>query len=119
MCLTRCEEFKIQKRNGKYYGYKLYVSKCNKYHSLYFRIWTGYKRRVWYENAGRTKCITALDGKTYEPGFHIFTRKRDAEEYLFSGQVHWKLKKVEFKNIVTTGYQGRFRCAIAKSVKIL
>lgn len=118
MCLTTLKRFKVQKRDGKYLGYKVFIPCGEAYQSLYWKTFLRYKRRVWYQDFSRSKILAANDVR-YQSGFHIFTRKRDAESYSRYSGINSKVKRVEFRNILHTGRQSIYNCVIAKEIKIL
>jgi hypothetical protein len=66
--------------------------------------------------------ISRSRGNRYPSGFHIFTRKKGAQQWAMCND-DLVVKPVLFRKVVATGYQGHAvkenRSAIAKQIKIL
>ena len=62
-----------------------------------------------------------LLGESYETGFHVYTRKRDAEDHVetFKTWYSLELRKVAYRNVCASGYQKDYRVVVAKNMKIL
>jgi len=56
--------------------------------------------------------------KSYSSGFHVFKRRRDAENYS-SRKGYQKVCKVEYKNPTSYGTQGGREVIIAQQMKVL
>ncbi len=57
-----------------------------------------------------------IDCLEYQSGFHLYTKKEDAEEVCSYGEI---VKKVEFEDVVAIGTQGKRDIIVARRIKVL
>lgn len=86
----------------------------------------GYKLHKWYTS--KPNKDTDNFGNSYETGFHIFLTREAAREYRkrFNWRTSYssfKVKKVKFKCVISTGMQcaegQQFSCVVAEKMLIM
>jgi len=111
MCLTKLKKIRLHKN----YGWQV-LEKTDKGLLPFYmkRVYTFFTRFVptnqWERDEFQMQVgIGPLDSpyvRTYVSGFHIFLRKKDAKEMLEKyGYPCHVIRKVYFRDMITTGYQ--------------
>jgi hypothetical protein len=123
----KLKKFNVQKKNGKYFGYKVFKTENHLYYPVYHAVLNGFKTRKWYEDSS-DYMISMTHRREYKSGFHIFTRKRGAINFQKYCMKRTTIRKVEFKDIVAIGSQVASiypsaekiaRVVVVKKMKIL
>ena len=130
MCLDRLEDFPT-----KDYGWKVFIRRRGKE-----AIWSGrlnlnqrspaskagleepfidyvFPVNKWLDaNNGKRNTIlhTNDDYKNYKAGFHIFPSRNAAREFGYG-----VIRKVKFKEVITTGIQNEHKVIVAKKILVL
>lgn len=104
MCLDTIEKFKVH----RYYGWKVFI-KNNKEEifNLFRYIGNPIEINKWLTS--RVEEIEMIEFPFYKRGFHIFKNKKDAEllaKFLMGDSKNYVIKKVQFTEILETGYEG-------------
>ena len=121
MCLKRLEDFNVRlNKDGIGTGYKVFNQRNGRLCGEYAR--PGKERRVgvWLkeENFRAQRIDTGLDrnGVKHKYGWHIFLRRKAAENWSAEGQ---DIRKIKFKRIVTTGIgTNNAKVIVAKEIFI-
>ncbi len=118
MCLSVVDEKPIVKEGiGWKVFEKLEGELTNWYYGAYF-----YKFNINEWNTDKTRPIISTLYVNYPSGFHIHKTRKSAR--IQKGQLHvitpnYVIKKVKFRNVVATGYEGFNRVIVAREILIL
>jgi len=116
MCLDKLADFKI----SKYEGWQVFTGdekglypwyRSLEYHKAMKR--TTIPMGEWQEDKNNY-LILANDSRTYQTGFHIFLRKKDAETWVEGSPSHFPIRKVKFKKVVAKGFQDGRKVVVAR-----
>lgn len=111
MCLHRQEKFRVNRN----IGYVVVSSSSNGFcRSWYFNL-ERYKIGEWYDSTYK-EAIRDDEGYKYVPGFHIFPTMRDLINWFWTPKC---VARVQFSDVITTGYQANSKVIVAKRRKIL
>ena len=135
MCLNYLKNFKINNN----IGYKIFELKNNKLYSLFQCQQNSYPEMVEvnecayryqyiYRQTSPKECLASEQRESYDYGFHIFLKLKDAKSYLkkYYDTPNYVICKVNFSDVVATGYQAAgnfvvdvFATIVAKKMTIL
>lgn len=107
MCLSKLKDFNVTRP----YGYQVFQKKDRKLFSM-FHPQKPIKLEKWEEDES-VEIVEAFfpekkhGSKKYQTGFHVFLNEKDAKELkeIYS-KFKLEIKKVHFKNVVTTGIEN-------------
>jgi len=128
MCLDSLNKFKT---NG--YGYKVIeeksLSDARKKVYIKHSLFKGsgyilYKKYRWnIDKSKQTIIITEpyelKEIGKYRTGFHLFVKKIDAEKWIKNYLLKLLIKKVQYKDVVATGYQDGFKIVVVRKFKFV
>ena len=107
MCLSRIKNFDITRP----YGYQIFYKKNKKLVSMFHQD-KSIKYNKWETDSADIKIEAFFPekkngSKIYETGFHIFLNEKDAKEVKkLYPKFKLEIKKVHFKNVITTGLEN-------------
>jgi hypothetical protein len=128
MCLYKVTKTRFNKKTREkvYIGYKVFDSW---YNSLYNRLILGFMRRKyngssivkldkWLTSRKTTKII-ANDGNRYVPGFHIYTKRKDAEDVhrIFTDST--TIVKVRYTGVLAKGFECDYAVTVARKMLVM
>ena len=113
MCLKTVDKTPRRLLKGRWY-YKA-VGCCGKKLLAFF--YDAVFRPGWQRDKKKSR-VKATDGRTYDAGYHLFIRRRDAKQWIELGGGE-KIIRVKAANIIATGYQkGELAVVVARSLFI-
>jgi hypothetical protein len=112
MCLTLIEKFEVPNEG---IGYKVFRQKYDD------GLMTPYKNHIIYfgdEVRANTPTIDADDGGRYISGFHIFTTRADAIDFMEEEYGDYCVYKIRYRNVLSTGMQFSYPCFTAEFMTV-
>ncbi len=110
MCLCRLVDFPMTKN----YGWKIFDKHSD---GKLYGFWRGgvFPVNCWLI-AKPALIATSQTAKLYTAGFHLYASREDARKANYSKST---IRKVKFKDIITTGLQGSHRVIVAKKLLVI
>jgi hypothetical protein len=127
MCLQTVEKNYRPERSNWGYGYKLlHKNHDGTYNSPGYGTEKYYKIGRFYKAANVFNKIRASDGQYYDPGFHIFLKEQDVEDFKlkhYSNKPYMVTCLVRYKGICSIGKNETRSsvyefCVIAKEMSV-
>jgi len=117
MCLDTLDK-KTRKRGG--FGYKL-LSKCDGEPHTFIQKFVALPIGKWVSDpSSETRYVEySYPNQYYPTGFHIFSTLEDLKRWRGSSWYNLSIFRVQFKEVIASGYQYKCRTIVARKVKVI
>ena len=130
MCLSKVTST-TQRKDAHGFGWKVFEITPNglmawlRTSAFYYSKRKGYSQKGYSQKVlPKNKWLKSYDitrGEHYPKGFHIFTKREAAQGFMDYRcyRNNYKVEKVEYRNVLATGWEAGREVIVAKEMRIL